>query len=174
MKLRKDAVTSANDLSAAARTELKGATGAKGDTGATGPAGTTGAAGLAGAAGAAGPAGPAGPAGTAGTAVGYATISSGTPPGATPSLSKTWNMTSADVTHPATGVYCFHPAVFTIKSMQATVLSFGFAGEDKIAGVLIGDPSTGYLSCAQGDSVVTIHDISLNAAADTTFTVWFQ
>jgi hypothetical protein len=76
--------------------------------------------------------------------------------------------------HPATGVYCFHPAAFTIKSMQATVLSFGLAGEDKIAGVLIGDPSTGYLSCAQGESVVTIHDISLNAAADTTFAVWFQ
>jgi hypothetical protein len=35
----------------------------------------------------------------------------------------------------------------------------------------VGDSSTGYLTCAQGYSVVTVHDISANARVNADFYV---
>jgi hypothetical protein len=112
-----DGSLNTKDLSAGARTALKGA---RGKTGARGPAGAAGVAGPAGAQGATGPQGPEGPAGPAGTAVAYARIN-----GATVDATFSKGVVTANVTHPSVGVYCFKGLSFTPHIGVVTTEDFG-------------------------------------------------
>lgn len=95
----------------------RGATGAQGAPGLPGAAGAPGQAGAPGATGPQGVTGSQGVTGAAGTAVAFAQVSaSGTVVAAT---SK--NVTSANVSHPQAGVYCFHDLGFTPANVVATI-----------------------------------------------------
>jgi hypothetical protein len=167
----KNGSLTAGDFSAG--TLLKGAAGPTGAAGAAGPTGPTGAAGAQGSAGPVGPVGPGGPTGPAGadgTAVAYGyvfadgsvSIGAGT----------THNLVTADITHPSTGVYCFRPSRFGgIHNLQAVPTGFGGAGDDLTINAVVADSSTAYLGCAQGYSPVTVHDISSDARANSSFSV---
>ena len=88
-----------------------GPQGPKGDAGGTGPQGPAGATGPAGPAGPQGPrgaTGPAGPQGAAGSAIAYAWITANGTLGGYGGTDFDKNVTDADVTHPATGVYCIN------------------------------------------------------------------
>jgi hypothetical protein len=167
----KDGTLTADDFSA--KTNLQGAAGqpgATGPVGATGARGATGVTGPAGEAGSAGPVGATGAAGADGTAVAYGYVFSGGTVYGGPGSAH--NLSSADITHPTIGVYCFRPTGFgAIHNLQAIPVGFGAANEDRIMNAAVGDPGTAYLTCATGYSVVTVHDISANARVDADFYV---
>lgn len=98
--LKKGAVTPVK-LSKSAKAALTGAKGATGATGAAGPQG---------------PQGPKGDTGAAGSALAFARIEEN---GAV-DLTNSKNVVSANVTHPATGAYCFKGLPFTPRSAVAT------------------------------------------------------
>jgi hypothetical protein len=145
------------DLSKKARAALRGARGARGPAGAAGPAGTAGPAGPAGTAGAKGATGAQGIQGVqgpAGTAVAYAHVNAD----GTVEAAASMNLADANVTHPATGVYCFTGLSFTVHSFVASPDAFG-----PVDGILV-NPSTGTAGCASG--VVRVR--TTTAAAPTT------
>jgi hypothetical protein len=90
-KIKNGAVTQAK-ISGAAQTALKGATGPQG------------------------PVGPVGPVGPAGSSLAFARIEEN----GTVDLSKSKNVTSANVTHPLTGLYCFSGLSFAPKNAVAS------------------------------------------------------
>ena len=90
----------------------------KGKRGPRGPAGPQGAPGQRGEAGQQGATGPTGATGTT-APLGYAFVGSGGTLVASGSL----NVDQSNVTHPATGIYCFYDLPFTAHNMQATLLS---------------------------------------------------
>jgi hypothetical protein len=99
-QLKKGAVTPVK-LSKAAKSTLAGPAGPKGATGATG---------------ATGPQGLKGDTGAAGSAVAYARIEEN----GLVDLSKSKNVVSANVTHPAVGAYCFRGLPFTPQNAVAS------------------------------------------------------
>jgi hypothetical protein len=131
----------------------KGDTGATGATGAQGPKGDTGATGLQ---------GPKGDTGPAGSAAAYATIDKS---GVT-YFEHHKNLTNADVTHPATGVYCVLPhydvSVASPFSEAAIVSSFTM------------DTGLSYTICGRaGATMVKTYDVD-GTPADHSFTVWLD
>jgi Collagen triple helix repeat (20 copies) len=112
----------------------------KGKTGATGPAGAAGAQGKEGSAGKEGKAGKEGAVGPAGTAVAYAHVESGG--GVDSTNSK--NVTSANVSHPGTGVYCFHGLSFTPHAASVAPDGFG-----PVNGILVNPTLLGGLSACE-------------------------
>jgi len=112
------------DLSAKARSALRGVKGAQGALGSRGPSGP---AGPQGAAGPQGPGGPQGPSGPAGGTVGYAHINSnGTADGANSN-----NVASANVAHIAdSGIYCFSGLSFSPHAVAVTLGVYGAAWAD--------------------------------------------
>jgi hypothetical protein len=140
------------DINSKARKALRGKTGPAGPRGATGPTGPAGPAG--GGGGGGGAVGPTGPAGPAGSGVGYATVSS------SGGVSSALNVTSANVTKPAstTGFYCFHGLSFTPHNAQVTLVEPFPVGETLgiAPRVVLGTIDAGF-SCPSGtQALVTI------------------
>ena len=148
------------DLSKKARKALKGN---RGPRGLQGPAGQTGARGATGVTGAAGAPG------AAGTAVAWAYVSSsGT---VDPTQSK--GITDANVTHPATGNYCFSGLSFTPKNIIVSANNIGPVYDTLPAGSI---PTTGqtFVTCAGAQARVTTWGVTAAALADRNFYVWFE
>ena len=125
-----------------------GAAGAAGPAGSAGPAGAAGAAGAVGAtgpAGAAGAVGATGPAGANGTAVAYARVLANGTLDATQSK----GITAANVSHPATGSYCFSGLSFTPHNVVASPQFVA-----RTLGTFINN-GLGYLSCP-GTSQISV------------------
>ena len=180
------------DLSKKARKALKGnrgltgprgaagAAGVAGQVGATGPGGPAGAAGPAGAVGATGPAGATGPTGPAGTAAAFAGVHGDGSLFTPATLAK--NVTAANISHPSTGVYCFHGLSFTPRSAMA-VGANGFDADFTIATVEINGRDSGTFSgeCVATDQarvrtvvVPTGGTYAPSALSNQAFYVWFD
>jgi hypothetical protein len=156
------------DINSKARKALKGQTGPQGPRGATGAPGATGAAGARGAAGAVGATGPAG---APGTALGYATVdSAGT-------VSSALNVTTANVTKPATttGFYCFSGLSFTPKNAQVTLGEPFPAGETLgiAPRVVLGTPSAGF-GCPTGTQALVTIRKDAGGVEDHAFSILFN
>jgi Collagen triple helix repeat (20 copies) len=145
-----------------------GSQGTRGETGATGPqgpkgdTGATGSQGPEGDTGATGAQGPKGDTGPPGSAAAYATIDK---TGVT-YVEHHKNLTNADITHPATGVYCVLPhydvSVASPFSEPAIVSSFTM------------DAGLNYTICGRaGATMVKTYNLD-GTAADHTFTVWLD
>ena len=123
------------DLSATAKTALRGAQGAPGAKGETGATGATGAEGPAGATGATGPAGPSGPQGPAGNAAvsAYAYV---VPPEVSlnedPVLVTVRSRNFDKVTSPTPGLYCLHPSVPLDPAKRSWVASVEYSRQPSL------------------------------------------
>ncbi len=158
----------------------QGAAGATGAQGAAGPAGPAGATGPAGAAGATGPIGASGPAGAAGTAQAFAGVHGDATLFTPATLAK--NITAANISHPTTGVYCFHGLPFTPRSAMAAGAN-GFDADFTIATVEINGRDGGQFSgeCLTTDQarvrtvlVPTGATYTPSALSNQAFYVWFE
>jgi hypothetical protein len=134
------------DLSAKARKALKGNRGPRGLAGAAGAKGATGAQGVQGIQGVQG---------VAGTAVAYAHINGD----GTVDAANSKNVASANVEHPATGIYCF-AGLGTIHAFVASPDAFG-----PVDGILA-NPTTGVSGCTITGAQVRVRVTT--AAAPTT------
>jgi hypothetical protein len=85
------------------------------------------------------------------------------------------NLTNANVTHPAAGVYCFEGLDFTALSAMVSADS-GFGFNDTLVSVRIATPTGGVLApCPAAASVrVRTFDVSDVALMDRRFLIWFQ
>lgn len=85
------------------------------------------------------------------------------------------NLTTANVTHPAAGVYCFGSLGFTPKSVMVAADN-GFGFEDTLVSARIATPPGGTLNPCPGTEPVRIKtwDVSSAALADRAFLIWFQ
>lgn len=102
------------------------------------------------------PAGPAGPPGPAGTAVSYAHINSD----GTVDTANSMGLTNANVSHPASGVYCFGGLSFTPHSITAIVDSEDGPGvtEGDVTGPLVFCPSSSAEVVTYDPSTITFQD----------------
>jgi hypothetical protein len=153
------------DLSKRARAALKGNRGLRGFTGAQGAQGAKGATGAQGIQGIQGP---------AGTAVAYATVLAGGTID-TSAGTQAKNLADANISHPATGIYCFGDLSFT---PQSALVSAGNLSVVAAAIVTVGvdeRPTPNLTGCVVGVSRVRVrvHDAA-GAALDAPFTIWFQ
>ena len=154
--LKKEAVTPLK-LSQKAKSTLTGATGPQGPVGPRGAAGAT------------GPQGQQGLQGTPGIAVGYAYVEEN----GEVDPSRSLNVTTADVTHPENGDYCFAGLPFTIKSMVASPVNvFPNPIGARVLPEL--DPKTSPSPCEEGESRVETYNTTNNARTDSAFVVWFE
>jgi hypothetical protein len=131
-----------SDINSKARKSLQGKTGPQGPRGPTGPAGANGTNGTNGTNGA------------PGTAVAYATVNS------TGGVSQALNVTTANVSKPATstGFYCFSGLSFTPHNAQVTLVEPFPVGETLglAPRVVLGTPNAGF-GCPTGtQALVTI------------------
>jgi hypothetical protein len=154
--LKKGAVTPTK-LSKAAKATLTGPKGATGTTGATGSQGPQGVQGLEGAR------------GVAGIAPAYAYVESNGSVDPTRSL----NVTSANVTHPHAGDYCFSGLSFPIKSALANPVNVSPSplGARVLPEL---DKAVEPSPCSGGQTRVEIFNTTNNAATDSAFIVWFE
>ncbi|MCW3047983.1 MAG: hypothetical protein JWO74_2267 [Solirubrobacterales bacterium] len=136
--------------------------------GPAGPAGPAGAVGPAGAKGDKGETGAAGVAGAAGTAVAYAFVNAD----GSVNAARSKNVTSANVSHPGAGQYCFHGLSFTPKSVTVSLsttggLSFPVAlgGTSEVVGGFcgVGNQAGAFMWKQDG-----------SATMDYPFIVWFE
>lgn len=155
------------DLSKKAATALRGNRGARGPAGQRGPTGVQGIQGIQGIQGVQGP---------AGTALAYATLLAtgtiATTAGTTPK-----NVSDANITHPATGIYCFgglsfapETALVSVGNNSVTTAAMATVGVD---GRL---PTPNLTDCTVGVSRVRvrIYAAASGALVDAPFTIWFQ
>jgi hypothetical protein len=151
------------DLSAKARTALKGNRGPRGFTGAAGAPGVAGAAGAKGATGAQGIQGIQGP---AGTAVAYAHVNAD----GTVDTANSKNVANANVEHAAAGVYCF-AGLGAIHAFVASPDAFG-----PVDGILA-NPTTGTAGCTIGGAQVRVRMTTVAAPStpsDHPFYIFFE
>jgi hypothetical protein len=133
-----------------------------------GASGLRGGAGAAGATGATGAIGPKGEQGPAGTAVGYADIAAG---GSIQVNTTPFNVSAANVSHVATGEYCFVNLPFTPHSAMVSADN-SFTANTTIVSVLTFNPGV-VPSCPV--RVRTFNDSGgALAATDEPFNIWFQ
>lgn len=141
----------------------------KGNRGPAGPAGTTGATGPPGAAGANGTNGtngtPGAP-GPAGTALGYAHVNAN----GTVDAAHSKNVTSAMVSHPGTGEYCFHGLPFTPVNVAVTIGAGLLPVPQVIAGA--SDVLGGFCSVSNQAGVFIWTQSSTQV--DDGFEIWFE
>jgi hypothetical protein len=149
-QLKTGAVTP-KKLSKAAKASLKGQVGPKGATGAVGTQG------------------PRGPQGVAGIALGYAYVEGGGSVDATRSL----NVTSANVGHPATGEYCFSGLSFAIRSAVANPVN---VSPSPLGARVLPNSNPGITAspCLPGQTRVEIFNTTNNALTNSDFVVWFE
>jgi hypothetical protein len=133
----------------------RGATGPKGPRGATGPTGATGKTGAS---------GKNGEPGVPGTALAYGRVFFN---GTEALVFNARNLTSANVTRPAPGVFCFHGLPFTISNIQATL---GFTGGD---GVKAQAPGT-ETACKEPGNQAEVLTMEGGKAEDAGFMVLFN
>ena len=139
--------------------------GPRGLRGLAGPQGSQGSQGAQGAQGAQGVQGP------AGTALAYANIQGGgtietdAPPAK--------NLANANVTHPATGVYCLVNLGFTAASAVVAASNF-FGAPASIATVAVDGRATPILDGCPGGRVRIRTFDAAGALADAPFTIWLQ
>jgi hypothetical protein len=122
---------------------------------------------LQGAAGPAGPAGPQGPkgdTGAAGTALGFARVESN----GVVDASKSKNVTSANVTHPETGAYCFSGLGFTPLNAVATPQFFN--PQPSMIHTFIGD----FEACPPGTQVSVVIKSEGNTLRNVPFMILFN
>ncbi len=124
-----------------------------------------------------GPAGAPGLAGAPGSAAAYAEIQGG----GGVDEEGSFNVTDANVSDPAVGVYCIGGLPFVPRSAVATVqASSDDDTRDRITAVLVSSPSTNPFGCAAGDRIrVQIIDLGLIGAtaegfADNYVHVWIE
>lgn len=163
------------DLSKKAKNALKGNRGAKGPAGAAGPAGPAGPQGAQGpqgpqgSPGSKGDKGDKGDTGAPGSALAYARVLSG----GTLDATKSKNVSASNVSHPATGKYCFQNLTF---SPQNAVASLSFVlPQMRTAAVLIGQ----IVSCPVGTQVSVTINIpggsgGTDSASDSDFMILFN
>ena len=150
----------AKDLSKKARKALKGNRGLRGLTGQTGAPGTSGVK---------GDKGDKGDTGAPGTAVAWAYVhSDGT---VDPVQSK--GLTNANVTHPATGYYCFTGLSFTPKNIVVAPNNIGPVFDTVAAGSIPASGQT-FVTCAGTQARATTWGVAAAALADRHFYVWFE
>jgi hypothetical protein len=156
------------DLSKKARRSLKGNRGPRGFAGRRGPTGLPGVKGATGVTGA------------PGTALGFAAVHGDGTLSTPASLNK--NITAANISHPGTGVYCFHGLPFTPHSAVATGAN-GFGANFTLATVEIngrdGNTFTGECVATDQARVRTVvvpsgGSYTPSALADEVFYVWFN
>jgi hypothetical protein len=119
-----------------------------------------------------------GPQGAAGTAVAYASV--GRLGAVFAESSK--NVSQANVTHPAAGLYCFGGLGFTPKSIQVTPISgidasFNPTAIDTIAtAIVVFPPDTTAYGCADTDTVRvrTVAAADPATLTDRGFMIWFE
>ena len=156
------------------KTSVPGLPGARGATGSAGP---TGPAGSAGSAGAAGPAGAAGAPGAPGQAVAFALVH---PDGTLePAAGLNKNITAANVSHPSTGVYCFHNLPFAPTSIMGSGANSFNANTTLVTVELSQTFGGGPLTdCAADDQArvrtVAVPGNAASALANLAFYVWFE
>ncbi|HEX3735750.1 MAG TPA: hypothetical protein VHU86_11440 [Solirubrobacterales bacterium] len=148
-QLKTEAVTP-KKLSKAAKASLAGQAGPKGDTGAAGAQG------------------PRGPEGAAGIAAGYAYVEGNGSVDATHSL----NVTSANVGHPAAGVYCFSGLSFAIGSAVANPVNVPSPFGARV--LPNSNPGVTATPCPAGQTRVEIFNTTNNVQTDSAFIVWFE
>lgn len=124
---------------------------------------------LTGQAGPTGATGPRGPDGAAGIAAGFAYVE-GT---GSVDPARSHNVTSANVTHPATGDYCFAGLPFAIKSAVANPVNVSPSplGVRVLPNI---NPKLTPSPCPEGQTRVEIFNTSTNATTDSAFVVWFE
>lgn len=119
----------------------------------------------------AGAAGPRGATGAPGAAAAYADVSST----GTVFAPAAKNITSANISHTTTGVYCFQDLPFSQRSAMATAAGF-FGGEldvvPNISTTYSGPDCPG--SFAKRTTRVLTFDISDNGPRDRSFVIWFE
>jgi Collagen triple helix repeat (20 copies) len=159
------------DLSKKARKALKGNRGPRGLTGAPGAQGDRGATGAQGVK---------GDTGAPGEALAFAGVHANGTLFTPANLAK--NITAANISHPATGVYCFHGLPFTPRSAMATGAN-GFGTNFIVATVEINGRDGGVFTgeCLSTDQarvrtvvVPSGGAYSPSVLADSTFYVWFD
>jgi hypothetical protein len=157
-QLKNEAVTPAK-LSKQAKANLEGPKGPAGATGATGPQGAKGDQ---------GPRGPEGERGPTGVATAYAYVL----PGGAVEPERSVGVTSADVTHAATGAYCIHDLAFTIRSAVANPVDVVAPLGARVLPEPF--PKASANPCGLGQTRVEIFNTSTNAAVDANFIVWLE
>jgi hypothetical protein len=162
------------DLSKKARKALKGNRGLRGLRGLTGAKGATGAQGVK------GDKGDKGDTGAAGQAVAFAGVRGNATLFTPATLAK--NITAANISHPTTGVYCFHGLPFTPRSAVASGAN-GFGANFTLVTVEINGRDSGVFSgeCLSTDQA-RVRTVAVpsggayapSALVDAAFYVWFE
>jgi hypothetical protein len=156
------------DLSSKAIRALKGNRGAQGAPGAAGPQGP---AGPQGAQGPQGIQGPAGTPGANGTAIAYASVTgTGTVETNAPAAK---GIANANISHPATGVYCFNSLGFTPNTAVASAGNIFVTGAAMATVSVDGRTPPGLDLCPGSRVRVRLYDAT-GALVNWPFTIWFN
>jgi hypothetical protein len=157
-QIKKEAVTPSK-LSKASKAALTGPSGA---VGATGPQGKEGKEGSP---------GEQGEEGAPGTALAYATILNGQ----VSEFSGSFNLTNANVTNPATGIYCLSGLPAGTNAVIAGSANLGTGENDIIVSASYDTRTPPSLDgCPGAEARVRTFDVSAAALANATFNVWFE